>query len=337
MRFILTIDGNSFSLPVGETLLGRGLSCTIRFNDATVSRKHVRIVVDARQAMVEDLGSRNTTFVNSHPLVGARPLKNEDEIRIGRRFVKLHVVDDERGEEDEITQTEWGKKGETLEPAPAAPSPQSQSKTDLLPLPEFLQKPSPQKGLGLLPMAEAVVAATGGARPITRSGYPVVTDVQIPVITQRSCPQCRGWVAFEASLCTHCGAQIPLGRAVAITQKININEFRRRLSPRYPVDIPVIYVSETLTFDGAARDLSLGGIFLASDLLDPIGTRCTVTLLPDGSRPIAFEGRVCHVTTSAEGEGGHPPGLGIQFSRFSADALQWLTTYLQHLPVPKPA
>ena len=49
----------------------------------SVSRHHARIDVRGDDATVEDLGSKNGTFVNGRPVQRVTPLKDGDEVRIG--------------------------------------------------------------------------------------------------------------------------------------------------------------------------------------------------------------------------------------------------------------
>ena len=49
-----------------------------------VSRRHARIVVDENRAVLEDLGSKNGTFVGDARLEGPRILKDGDTFRLGR-------------------------------------------------------------------------------------------------------------------------------------------------------------------------------------------------------------------------------------------------------------
>jgi pSer/pThr/pTyr-binding forkhead associated (FHA) protein len=48
-----------------------------------VSRRHASILVDARGATLEDLGSRNGTLLNGRPLTAPAPLADGDEIGLG--------------------------------------------------------------------------------------------------------------------------------------------------------------------------------------------------------------------------------------------------------------
>jgi pSer/pThr/pTyr-binding forkhead associated (FHA) protein len=49
----------------------------------TVSRRHARVVVDADGVTIEDLGSRNGTWLADQPLTGRAPVREGDAIRLG--------------------------------------------------------------------------------------------------------------------------------------------------------------------------------------------------------------------------------------------------------------
>jgi len=67
----------------GENVLGReGAGITI-VRSATVSRRHARIQVEAGRVTVEDLGSKNGTFVADEPVSGVRELAPGDRVRLG--------------------------------------------------------------------------------------------------------------------------------------------------------------------------------------------------------------------------------------------------------------
>jgi DNA-binding NtrC family response regulator/pSer/pThr/pTyr-binding forkhead associated (FHA) protein len=67
----------------GEVIIGRSPSCTIALEDAKVSRRHVRLVVEDGEARVMDLGSRNGTLVNGEKLEGEAVLLPGDRLQIG--------------------------------------------------------------------------------------------------------------------------------------------------------------------------------------------------------------------------------------------------------------
>lgn len=67
----------------GEAFIGRSPSCTLALDDARVSRRHVRLVVERGQARVADLGSRNGTLVNGERLEGEVVLLPGDRLQVG--------------------------------------------------------------------------------------------------------------------------------------------------------------------------------------------------------------------------------------------------------------
>lgn len=81
----LVHGGRAQGLVEGETLLGRGEECAVRIDSGTVSRRHACIVVSGRQAKLQDLASKNGTFLNGQRIPAADPvtLKEADEIVIG--------------------------------------------------------------------------------------------------------------------------------------------------------------------------------------------------------------------------------------------------------------
>jgi DNA-binding winged helix-turn-helix (wHTH) protein len=71
------------ALVAGENVLGREGPDVILVKSSTVSRRHARIVIDANGAVVEDLGSKNGTYVNDRRLTGSTPVVEGDQVRIG--------------------------------------------------------------------------------------------------------------------------------------------------------------------------------------------------------------------------------------------------------------
>jgi DNA-binding winged helix-turn-helix (wHTH) protein len=70
-------------LAPGENLLGRASDARVVIDLARVSRHHARIVVEGAGAVLEDLGSKNGTFLRGEPVTAAAQLKDGDEICIG--------------------------------------------------------------------------------------------------------------------------------------------------------------------------------------------------------------------------------------------------------------
>lgn len=90
-----------FIIPVGESTIGRNLDNALSLNqDEGVSRVHSRLVCKENKVTIEDLSSRNGTFVNSLPIRTALELKHLDTIQIGNILLVYNASD--LGE-DEVT------------------------------------------------------------------------------------------------------------------------------------------------------------------------------------------------------------------------------------------
>ncbi len=70
-------------LGEGENLLGRDPCATIAIEDSTVSRQHARIVIHNGRAALEDLGSKNGTWLGGIRIASSETLADGDEIRVG--------------------------------------------------------------------------------------------------------------------------------------------------------------------------------------------------------------------------------------------------------------
>ena len=140
----------------------------------------------------------------------------------------------------------------------------------------------------------------------------------------RNCPKCRAGVRRAEPICSQCGYRWPMGSPGMPTQEIKVRGLSQRVAVRHVVRVPVIYSSEFLTLDCTARDVSEGGMFISSEILDPVGTVCEITALPDGWPALQFAGDVCHVST--EVVNGRPAGFGIAFTARSGPATEWLTS-----------
>jgi DNA-binding winged helix-turn-helix (wHTH) protein len=67
----------------GPNLVGRDRDCVIRLGSSAVSRRHARIVLARGRAAVEDLDSKNGTFVNGQRVERQGVLRDSDEVRFG--------------------------------------------------------------------------------------------------------------------------------------------------------------------------------------------------------------------------------------------------------------
>src|SRR5262245_3542944 len=71
------------ALSTGENLIGREQTVSVWVDDGSVSRHHARIVVDASGASLEDLGSKNGTYLRGRKVDAPAALRDGDDIRLG--------------------------------------------------------------------------------------------------------------------------------------------------------------------------------------------------------------------------------------------------------------
>lgn len=82
------------ALSAGENVIGREPGVAVRLESASVSRRHARIVIDVDGVTIDDLGSKNGTWVNDQRLERPSALDDGDEVRVGSvRLVFRRDVD----------------------------------------------------------------------------------------------------------------------------------------------------------------------------------------------------------------------------------------------------
>ena len=81
---IIDLQGKNKVIYLGEeeVTIGRSSECDIRLPDDTVSGKHARIVFRNEGFVLEDLGSKNGTYVNGVKTVKCI-LRNNDQVTTG--------------------------------------------------------------------------------------------------------------------------------------------------------------------------------------------------------------------------------------------------------------
>lgn len=82
-RPCLIFENRQLLLMEGTNVIGRAPDATIQCLGAGVSRHHARIVVSADGVTLEDLGSKNGTYLRNERIASAR-LSDGDEIRLGK-------------------------------------------------------------------------------------------------------------------------------------------------------------------------------------------------------------------------------------------------------------
>jgi DNA-binding winged helix-turn-helix (wHTH) protein len=80
------------ALHEGENIIGRDPGVTVQLDLPSVSRRHARIVVSSNDATVEDLGSKNGTFLRNNRIAGAVHLADLDELQVGSARLVVRIL-----------------------------------------------------------------------------------------------------------------------------------------------------------------------------------------------------------------------------------------------------
>jgi hypothetical protein len=293
VRVLVEYLGDSIELPVGETLVGRDLACTLRFNDPALSRRHLKFVLRQDEVFVEDLGSSNGTKLNGQALVAPIRLADGDVVVVGTREITIRIG----GPDDD------------------------QPATLVL----------HQSDLDELDAFDTVIEP--GSHLVVTAQLPVTlppSNVQIPIrggSGHQRCPRCGASVAPSDTACATC--RYRWGNVRPSTTTDSVLMINRRRHDRHPVELHLVYSSSELEIEATTRDLSVSGVFVCSQVLDPIGTQCQLTLLLDGGPPLHVRGIVRRVV-EREDETDEPVGLGVEFLGIGDIERTWLERAVAH-------
>lgn len=72
-----------YGLAEGDSTIGRGAECRVRLASDQVSRRHARIRLAGGVAVLEDLGSKNGTWLNGDRLEAPAALADGDQVGFG--------------------------------------------------------------------------------------------------------------------------------------------------------------------------------------------------------------------------------------------------------------
>lgn len=108
-------------------VLGRHPSCQIVLDNAAVSRRHARILESHGSYFLEDLRSRNSTYLNDQPIEGRTELNQDDQIKVCDVEFSFHMsmppMDDPSGEPGQAAATGRSqRRGDTDETDPDRPT-----------------------------------------------------------------------------------------------------------------------------------------------------------------------------------------------------------------------
>jgi DNA-binding winged helix-turn-helix (wHTH) protein len=79
----LTYDDRSIALRTGTTIVGRSAEAGVMLDVPGVSRQHARLTVSADRVVIEDLRSKNGTWVGSTRVEAATDVGDGAEVRVG--------------------------------------------------------------------------------------------------------------------------------------------------------------------------------------------------------------------------------------------------------------
>ena len=89
-RYWLVWEARQVALSEGENIIGRAPDASVWIDAAGVSRHHARIVAGADPS-IEDLGSKNGTYLGGEPITGPKSLVDGDQIRLGSVVVTFRI------------------------------------------------------------------------------------------------------------------------------------------------------------------------------------------------------------------------------------------------------
>lgn len=151
--------------------------------------------------------------------------------------------------------------------------------------------------------------------------------VRAPAANQR-CPRCAAPVSDADEECAACKYRWDSFRPMTRTN-VRPNPLDRRRHDRQVIELHLVYTSSELEIEALSRDLSESGVFVCSQVLDPIGTECQLTILVDGGPPIDVAGVVRRVVERPID--GDPIGLGVEFVNLGEPQRSWIRTTIERM------
>jgi DNA-binding winged helix-turn-helix (wHTH) protein len=91
-KYWLAWELRQLPLTEGSNVIGRGTDTAIWIDAPGVSRHHARIVITGDEVTIEDLGSKNGTYVAGDRVTAPRRLNNGDQIRLGSVVVRFRIT-----------------------------------------------------------------------------------------------------------------------------------------------------------------------------------------------------------------------------------------------------
>jgi pSer/pThr/pTyr-binding forkhead associated (FHA) protein len=89
----IIVNDQHLQLHQGENLIGRDPLANVRIEARSVSRLHARIVIERLEATIQDLDSKNGTFLKGRRLRAAAALSDGDEVMFGSVRARLRLLE----------------------------------------------------------------------------------------------------------------------------------------------------------------------------------------------------------------------------------------------------
>jgi DNA-binding winged helix-turn-helix (wHTH) protein len=88
--YLTVAGGQAFALRAGENVVGRGSEAQVRVDLPGISRRHARIVISDTSVLIEDLDSKNGTFVGDNRVTYPVALQPGDVVSFGAVQAVFH-------------------------------------------------------------------------------------------------------------------------------------------------------------------------------------------------------------------------------------------------------
>jgi DNA-binding winged helix-turn-helix (wHTH) protein len=86
--------GQTIELPPGASVIGRDRECGARVDADSISRRHARVSVNGIDATIEDLDSKNGTWIAGERISGVVPLRDGTTFRLGSESFRFEMLSD---------------------------------------------------------------------------------------------------------------------------------------------------------------------------------------------------------------------------------------------------
>ena len=91
VKYWVVWEGRQIPLAAGTNIIGRAPDASVWIEAPGVSRHHARIVVAGAEARLEDLGSKNGTYLRGEVVHAVTALADGDQIRVGSVLITFRI------------------------------------------------------------------------------------------------------------------------------------------------------------------------------------------------------------------------------------------------------